>query len=143
MSSERALCATIDKIVLTPRIHPRSVFRLASVVAGKITSLQRKGWLTGNKLEQSRRLPTFELAAVYVGCGVGCPGLVGRRLSSASVVRLKCYRSHVVYERRLCVVPARLKNDLLHARPVYGVKLGIGRVDLGIALVGNTRKACA
>ena len=59
---------------------------------------------------------------MHVGCGVGCPGLVGRRLSSASVVRLKSYRSHVVYERRLCVVPARLKNDLLHARPVYGVK---------------------
>ena len=38
------------------------------------------------------------------------------------MVRLKYYRSHVVYERRLCVVPARLKNDLLHARPVYGVK---------------------
>ena len=38
------------------------------------------------------------------------------------MVRLKCYRSHVVYERRLCAVPARLKSDLLHARPVYGVK---------------------
>ena len=59
---------------------------------------------------------------MYVGCRVGCPVLVGRRLSSASVVRLKCYRSHVVYERRLCAVPARLKSDLLHARPVYGVK---------------------
>ena len=59
---------------------------------------------------------------MYVGCRVGCPGLVGRRLSSASVVRLKCYRSHVVYERRLYAVPARLKSDLLHARPVYGVK---------------------
>ena len=59
---------------------------------------------------------------MYVGCEVGCPGLVGRWLSSASVVRLKCYRSHVVYEHRLCVVPARLKSDLLHARPVYGVK---------------------
>ena len=59
---------------------------------------------------------------MYVGCGVGCPGLVSRRLSSASVVRLKCYRSHVVYERRLCVVPARLKSDLLHARPVCGVE---------------------
>ena len=59
---------------------------------------------------------------MYVGCGVGCPGLVGRRLSSASVVRLKCYRLHVVYERRLCVVPARLKSDLLHTRPVYGIK---------------------
>ena len=59
---------------------------------------------------------------MYVGCGVGCPGLVGRRLSSASLVRFKYYRSHVVYERRLCVVPARLKSDLLHARPVYGVK---------------------
>ena len=80
---------------------------------------------------------------MYVGCGVGCPGLVDRRLSSASVVRLKCYRSHVVYERRLCAVPARLENDLLHARPVYGVKPGICRGDLGIALVGNRRKACA
>ena len=59
---------------------------------------------------------------MYVGCGVGCPGLVGRQLSSASVVRLKSYCSHVVYERRLCVVPARLKNDLLHDRPAYGVK---------------------
>ena len=59
---------------------------------------------------------------MYVGRGVGCPGLVGRRLRSASVVRLKCYRSHVVYERRLCVVPARLKHDLLHARPVYSVR---------------------
>ena len=59
---------------------------------------------------------------MYVGCRVGCPGLVGRRLSSASVVCLKCYRSHVVYERRLCAVPARLKSDLLHARLVYGVK---------------------
>ena len=38
------------------------------------------------------------------------------------MVRFKCYRSHVVYERRLCVVPARLKNDLLQARPVYGVR---------------------
>ena len=38
------------------------------------------------------------------------------------MVRLKYYRSHVVYERRLCVVPARLKNDLLHARPVYSVR---------------------
>ena len=38
------------------------------------------------------------------------------------MVRLKCYRSHVVYERRLCGVPARLKSDLLHARPVYGVE---------------------
>ena len=46
---------------------------------------------------------------------------MSRRLSSASVVRLKGYRSHV-YGRRLCVVPARLKSDLLHARPVYGVK---------------------
>ena len=73
---------------LTPRIHPRSVSRSASVVAGKITSLQ-KGWLTVNELGQSRQLPTFELAAVYVGRGVACPGLVGRRLSSASVVRLK------------------------------------------------------
>ena len=59
---------------------------------------------------------------MYVGCGVGSPGLVGRRLSSASVVRLKSYRSHVVYKRHLCVVPARLKNDLLHALPAYGVK---------------------
>ena len=59
---------------------------------------------------------------MYVGCRAGCPGLVGRRLSSASVVRLKCYRSHVVYERRLCAVPARLKSDLLHARPVDSVK---------------------
>ena len=59
---------------------------------------------------------------MYVGCEVGCPSLVGRRLSSASVLRLKCYRSHVVYERRLCVVPARPRNDLLHARLVYGVK---------------------
>ena len=113
-------CARLStkSYTLTPRIHPRSVSRLASVVAGKITSLQRKGWLTGNELGQSRRLPTFELAAVYVGCGVGCPGLVGRRLTSASVVRFKFFRSHVVYERRLCVVPARLKNDLLYARPV-------------------------
>ena len=38
------------------------------------------------------------------------------------MVRLKCYRSHVVYERHLCVVPVRLKNDLLHARPVYSVR---------------------
>ena len=59
---------------------------------------------------------------MYVRCRVGCPGLVGRRLSSASVVRLKCYRLHVVYERRLRAVPARLKSDLLHACPVYGVK---------------------
>ena len=59
---------------------------------------------------------------MYVGCRVGCPVLVGRRSSSASGVRLKCYRSHLVYERRLCAVPARLKSDLLHARPVYGVK---------------------
>ena len=38
------------------------------------------------------------------------------------MIRLKCYRSHDVYERRLCGVPARLKNDLIQARPVYGVR---------------------
>ena len=112
---------SIKSYTLTPRIHPRSVSRSASVVAGKTTSLQ-KG-MADCKWAGTKSA----VAHIRAGCGVRWSW---RRVSwsSGSTVELrvcgwlKCYRLHVVYGRRLCVVPARLKNDLLPARPVYSVR---------------------